>query len=351
LKRRFTISVDAMGGDNAPACVVEGVRIAASRFPEADFLLFGDRQVLLPLVSQCRLSDQRCKIVHTSEFVKADDKPSLVVRHGKNTSMWRAIAAVRDKEADAVVSAGNTGALMVMAKFCLGTMKGITRPAICTGIPTTKGRTVMLDLGANAECNAENLVQFSIMGSVYSHCMFGVEKPVVGLLNIGSEETKGRAEIKEAEAILKNLKTSLFDYKGFAEGTDIFADKFDVIVSDGFSGNIALKTLEGTAKFLMGALKKAIKGSVLAYLGVAFLIPALLKMKKRFNPNKYNGAMFIGLNGIAVKSHGSADSKSFANALSSALNLAKQDVVGMLRDEIESAESALKQQTESENNK
>ena len=344
MKRRFTISVDAMGGDNAPACVVEGVRIAVARFPEADFILFGDRQVLLPLVNQCRLNDRRCRIVHTSEFVKADDKPSLVVRHGRNTSMWKAIAAVRDGEADAVVSAGNTGALMVMAKFCLGTMKGIIRPALCTGIPTNNGRNVMLDLGANAECSTENLVQFAIMGSVYSHCMFDVEKPRVALLNIGSEETKGRAEIKEADSVLKNLNTSFFEYKGFAEGTDIFFDKFDVIASDGFSGNIALKTLEGTAKFLTSALKKTIKGSLIAYLGIIFLIPALLKIKKRYNPKNYNGAMFIGLNGIAIKSHGNADGKGFANALAAALNLAKQDVIGILRGEIENAEEASKEQ-------
>ncbi len=339
-----------MGGDNAPACVVEGVRIAVSRFPEADFILFGDRRILLPLINQCRLSDRRCRIVHTDEFVKADDKPSLVVRHGRNTSMWRAIAAVRDGDADAVVSAGNTGALMVMAKFCLGTMKGIVRPAICTGIPTETGRNVMLDLGANAECNAENLIQFSIMGSVYARCMFGVEKPRVALLNIGSEETKGRAEIKEADSILKNLNTSFFEYKGFAEGTDIFGDRFDVITSDGFSGNIALKTLEGTAKCLMGSIKKAIKDSILAHLGLVFMIPALLKVKKRYNPKKYNGAMFIGLNGITVKSHGNADGKCFANALSAALNLAKKDVVGMLRSEIENAEEAIKEQTEAQKN-
>ena len=350
MKKRYTISVDAMGGDNAPACVVEGVRIVSSHLSDIDFILYGDRAVLLPLMNQCRLSDKRCKIVHTTEFVKADDKPSLVVRHGRNTSMWKAIAAVRDGEADAVVSAGNTGALMVMAKFCLGTMKGIVRPAICTAIPTKKNKVVMLDLGANAECTAENLVQFAIMGSVYSHCLFRVSKPTVALLNIGSEETKGRTEIKEADEVLKSLNTSLFEYKGFAEGDDIFFDKVDVITSDGFSGNIALKTLEGTAKFLMGSLKNAIKKSPLACFGALFMIPALIKMKKRYNPKNYNGAMFIGLNGIAVKSHGSADGQSFANALIAATNLAKQDVIGILRNEIEKAEETIQQQTKASNN-
>lgn len=341
MRKRFTISIDAMGGDNAPACVVEGIRLAAARFPELDFIMFGDRAVLTTLMSQCRLSSQRCRLVHTDEFVKADDKPSLVVRHGRKTSMWLAIAAVRDGEADAVVSAGNTGALMVMAKFCLGTMKGIKRPAICTALPTKNGRVVMLDLGANSECDADNLVQFAIMGSIYSHTLFGTENPKVGLLNIGSEETKGKDEIKDAAATLKTLKNTPFTFKGFAEGTDIFNDRFDVIATDGFSGNIALKTLEGTVKFLMLSIKDCIMSSFLAKLGIPFILPALLKFKKRYNPKNYNGAMFIGLNGIAVKSHGSADAKSFANAIIAAYRLASRDLINVLRREIEQTNEAI----------
>ncbi len=335
MKKRFTISIDAMGGDNAPASVVEGVSIAISRYPELDFLLFGNSEVLAPLLTQCRISSSRCEVIHTEEFVKSDDKPSAVVRHGRKTSMWLAIDAVKKGDAVAAVSAGNTGALMIMAKFCLSTMKGIDRPAICTALPNKTSQVVMLDLGANAECDANNLVQFALMGSVYCHALFDVKRPRVGLLNIGSEETKGREEIKEAAAILKNLKDAPFEFKGFAEGTDIFPGEFDVISTDGFSGNIALKTLEGTAKFLMSALKANIKSSWLAKFGILFALPALLKFKRRYDPNLYNGAMLMGLNGITVKSHGGANAKSFANAIGAAYDLARHDVISRIRSELE----------------
>lgn len=335
MKKHFTISVDAMGGDNAPASVVEGISIAMSRYPELNFLLFGDNDVIAPLLTQCRVPSSRCEVIHTNEFVKSDDKPSAVVRHGKKTSMWMAIDAVKKGQADAAVSAGNTGALMIMAKFCLSTMKGIDRPAICTALPTKTSQVVMLDLGANAECDANNLVQFALMGSVYSKALFGVQRPRVGLLNIGSEETKGRDEIKEAAATLKGMQNAPFEFKGFAEGTDIFPGNFDVISTDGFSGNVALKSIEGTAKFLMSSLKANIKASWLAKFGILFALPALLKLKNRYNPNRYNGAMLMGLNGITVKSHGSATAKSFANAIGAAYDLARHDVISLIRNELE----------------
>lgn len=335
MKKHFTISVDAMGGDNAPASVVEGVSIAMSRYPELNFILFGDRDVIGPLLTQCRVPTTRCEVIHTDEFVRSDDKPSLVVRHGRKTSMWLSIDAVKKGEADASVSAGNTGALMIMAKFCLSTMKGIDRPAICTAMPTKTSQVVMLDLGANAACDANNLVQFALMGSVYCHALFGVDRPRVGLLNIGSEETKGREEIKEAASILKQIKDAPFEFKGFAEGTDIFPGGFDVISTDGFSGNIALKSIEGTAKFLMSALKSNIKSSWFAKFGILFALPALLRFKRRYDPNLYNGAMLMGLNGITVKSHGGANAKSFANAIGVAYNLARHDVISRIRNELE----------------
>ncbi len=343
-QRRITISIDAMGGDNAPASVVEGVSIALSKLPGLDVILYGNEGVLTPLINQCRINTDRCRIVHTDEFVKSDDKPSLVVRHGRNTSMWLSIAAVRDGKASAVVSAGNTGALMIMAKFCLSTMKGISRPAICTALPNKNKRVVMLDLGANAECSAQELVQFAIMGSIYSHALFGVEKPRLGLLNIGSEETKGLDNIKDAAAALKAMTDAPFEFKGFAEGTDIFPGEFDVITTDGFSGNIALKTIEGTARFLMSSIKTNLKKSWLAKLGIIFILPALLKLKKQYNPNNYNGAMFMGLNGIAVKSHGGADAKAFANAICVAYNLAGKDVIASLKTEMAKIENVVSNQ-------
>ncbi len=332
----IVISIDVMGGDNAPETVVEGVKLASEKQKDVFFLLFGDERRIAPVAKSKGLPESVYKIYHTDEIIKADEKPSAAVRYGRNSSMWKAIYAVRTGEAKAVVSAGNTGAFMAISKICLGTIAGVDRPALAAMMPTSKiGQpVVMLDLGANAECNATNLVEFSIMGSVFYHLLYKVKNPSVSLLNIGSEETKGREEIRQAALILKENKNKV-NYSGFVEGFDINSGKTHVIVSDGFSGNVALKTIEGTARLVKNAFKKAIQSSWLAKIGFVLTMPTLLKLKKRMDPRLYNGAMFLGLNGISVKSHGGADALAYSYAVAVAIDLARHDLCEKIRVELE----------------
>ena len=327
------ISIDAMGGDHAPEAIIEGVAHVAKSDPSVFFFLYGDETKITPLIKQFGLKPDRYKIHHTTQVVKADDKPSAAIRGGRESSMWKAIMSVRNGYANAVVSAGNTGALMAMSKICLGTLAGIDRPAIAAIMPSSTGRVVALDLGANAECNSQNLVEFAVMGHVLYHVLFDVEKPSIGLLNIGSEETKGREEIREAAGMLKGFGDKI-NFYGFVEGNDIGLGTTQVVVSDGFSGNVALKTLEGTAKFIGRSLKQVFKKSILAKLGLIFVAPSLLKLKKEFDPRRYNGAMFLGLNGISVKSHGGADAFSFACAVESAIRMSRNKLCDKIKDEL-----------------
>lgn len=330
----LVISVDAMGGDNAPDAIIEGVAIAAKKHANVFFFLYGDEEKIKPLIEKYGLSEDRYKIHHTTAIVKADDKPSAAIRSGRESSMWKAIMSVRNGYAKAVVSAGNTGALMAMSKICLGTLAGIDRPAIAAILPTLKGQCVALDLGANAECNSQNLVEFAVMGHVFYSIMFGAEKPSVGLLNIGSEETKGREEIREAASVLRGFGDKM-NFQGFVEGNDICIGKTEVVVSDGFSGNVALKTIEGTAKFITTSLKDMIAKSVVSKFGFLLALPALRKLKKKMDPRMYNGAMFLGLNGVSVKSHGGADAFAFSHAVSTAISLAQNDLCQRIKKELE----------------
>lgn len=336
MTERLVISIDAMGGDNAPDSVIAGVKLAHEKYPDVFFMLFGDENKITALAEQYQLDKQAYQIHHTTQVVKADEKPSVAVRYGRESSMWKAIYSVRTGEAAAVVSAGNTGALMAMSKICLGTMAGVDRPAIAAVMPTAvAGQDVVaLDLGANAECNATNLVEFAIMGSVFYHIIYGVPHPTVGLLNIGSEETKGREEIREAAHILRENKDKV-NYYGFVEGFDIGAGTTHVVVSDGFSGNVALKAIEGTARMVKRIFAQYLKKSILGYIGFLFLLPLLLRFKKRVDPRRYNGAMFLGLNGISVKSHGGADATSYFYAVESAINLAQNDLCEKIRSGLE----------------
>ena len=332
------ISVDAMGGDHAPMAVIEGVASVARKDPSVFFFLYGDENKILPLTKQFGLASDRFKIHHTTSVVKADDKPSVAIRSGRESSMWKAIYSVRTGESAAVVSAGNTGAFMAMSKICLGTIAGLDRPALAAVMPTSipKNDVVMLDLGANAECDATNLVEFAIMGSLFYSILYQVEKPRVGLLNIGSEETKGREEIREASSVLKEHGENM-DYIGFVEGFDIGAGRAQVVVADGFSGNVALKSIEGTAKMIKRILAQSIKSSWLSWLAIPFLLPALMRVKKRVDPRLYNGALFLGLNGISVKSHGGADAFSYARAVETAIRLAENDLCAKIKTELENA--------------
>ena len=333
MSETLVISIDAMGGDNAPQSVIEGVSRVIKKDSDTFFFLFGDEEKIKSLADEYHIPDTRYKIHHTTDVISGDAKPSVAIRSGRESSMWKAIMSVRNGYSKAVVSAGNTGALMAMSKICLGTLSGIDRPAIAAILPTSKNPLVALDLGANAECNSQNLVEFAIMGHVLHRVLYKTEHPSVGLLNIGSEETKGRDEIKEAATTLKSLDGKI-NFIGFVEGNDICAGKADVIVSDGFSGNVALKTIEGTAKFISNVLKQTIRQSIISKIGFMLATPALLKMKKKMDPRNYNGAMFLGLKGISVKSHGGADAYAFACAIESAIRMAKNDLCNKIKDEL-----------------
>jgi glycerol-3-phosphate acyltransferase PlsX len=316
----ITIALDAMGGDQAPATVLHGADLALERHPQTRFLVFGEESRIAPLMARLPRLAGMANIHHTSEIVQDDDKPSQALRAGRQTSMRLAIEAVADGRADGVVSAGNTGALMAIAKFVLKTLPGIDRPAIATFFPTSRGETVMLDLGANIECDAENLVQFALMGDVFARTVLGLVEPTVGLLNVGSEDLKGNDAVRGAAARLRGGMTPI-RFHGFVEGNDIMAGTVDVVVTDGFTGNVALKTAEGTIKMFTGSLRAAFGASPLAKIGYLLARGAMRKMQARIDPRRYNGAMFLGLRGIAVKSHGSTDAFGFANAISVAIDL------------------------------
>lgn len=309
-----------MGGDNAPAMVVEGVEVALERLTDVRFLLFGDAAQLQPLLDAHPRAKAASEIRHTPDIVTNDAKPAQALRGGRNSSMRLAINAVADGDAAGIVSAGNTGALMAMAKFVLKTLPGIDRPAIATCFPTQRGESVMLDLGANVECDAENLMQFAVMGEVFARNVLGLENPTVGILNVGQEDLKGNQAVKLASQGLMNAPLPL-KFHGFVEGDDIGAGTVDVIVTDGFTGNIALKTAEGTAKLFGHFLKESMTSTLLSKIGALLAKPALTTFKMKMDPRRYNGAMFVGLNGICVKSHGGTDGLGFANAIHVAIEL------------------------------
>jgi glycerol-3-phosphate acyltransferase PlsX len=310
-----------MGGDAAPSMPVLGCERASERFPFVEFVLHGDEAQLAPLIAKTKYLKSRSRVVHTPDIVPSDMKPSVALRAGRRSSMRLSIDAVKDGTAAGVVSAGNTGAMMAMAKIALRMLPGIDRPAIASFFPTSKGESVMLDLGANVECDANNLVQFALMGEVFARTVLGLTHPSVGLLNVGSEEMKGHDELRAAAAILRETHLPI-RFHGFIEGDDVPAGTVDVVVTDGFTGNIALKIAEGTAKLYSGFLKGAFASSFLAKIGYVFAKSALAKVRMRTDPRRYNGAMFVGVNGIVVKSHGGTDALGFANAIGVAVDMA-----------------------------
>jgi glycerol-3-phosphate acyltransferase PlsX len=320
---RLTIALDAMGGDHAPQIVVAGADLARERHPDLHFLFFGDAAQVGPLLDARPGLAAVATLEHTPDFVGSDARPAQVLRKGTNTSMRLAIDAVQQGRASAAVSAGNTGALMALAKFVLRMLPGIERPAIASLMPSRLSGTVFLDLGANAECDAENLVQFAVMGEVYARAVLGVAKPTVGLLNIGTEEVKGHDTIRRAAAMLRASDLPI-EFRGFVEGTDLTSGKVDVVVTDGFTGNVALKVAEGTVGLYTQFLREAFKSTLLARLGYGLARPALEMLRQRLDPRRYNGAMFLGLNGIVVKSHGGTDALGFANAIGVAVDLVER---------------------------
>jgi len=329
----LTIALDAMGGDQAPQMVLEGANIARKRFPQVRYIVFGDEQRIRPLLDRSAGLAGLCTVRHTPDAVASSDKPSVALRTGRRSSMRLAIDSVDAGEAAGIVSAGNTGALMAMSKIVLRTVPGIDRPAIASYFPTLRGESVMLDLGANVVCDADNLVQFAVMGEVFARTVFGVSQPSIGLLNVGSEEQKGHEEVRAAAAQLRGTDLPI-RFHGFVEGDDITAGTVDVVVTDGFTGNIALKTAEGTAKLYSEFLRGAFRSSLVARVGYLFARNALNKVRKRTDPRRYNGAVFLGLNGVVVKSHGGTDALGFANAIGVAVDMAVNDFNNRIRDEI-----------------
>jgi phosphate acyltransferase len=331
LSERVVIALDGMGGDRAPDMVLKGASIALQRFPQVHFLVYGAESRIHPVLAKLPRLAQRVGVRHTEEVVTGDAKPSAALRTGRRSSMRLAIDAVAEGEADCIVSAGNTGALMAMAKFALKMLPGIDRPAMATFIPTQRGESVMLDLGANIECDAENLVQFALMGDVFARTVLGVLQPTVGLLNVGAEDLKGNDAVRGASARLRRADSPIRFY-GFIEGNDIAAGTVDVVVTDGFTGNVALKTAEGTARLYADFLREAFRHSLSARIGYAFAASALKKLRERLDPRRYNGAVFLGVQGIAVKSHGGADALGFANAIGVAVDMKVNGFLDKIRD-------------------
>ena len=324
---RLIIAVDAMGGDHAPAAILRGADMALERYPSVFFKFVGDETAIKAHLTGLNRLAKAHEIIHTPDKISSDMKPSVALRQGRNSSMRRAIDLVQADEAACVISAGNTGALMAMAKFVLKTLPGIDRPAIASFFPTLHGETVMLDLGANIECDADILVQFAIMGAVFARTVLGIVEPKIGLLNVGAEEMKGRDSLRVAAETLRQMDEKKHlpgSFYGFIEGNDIPAGTVDVIATDGFTGNVALKTAEGTAKLYSAFLKQTFAASLLARLGYLLAKPAFDKLRIRTDPRRYNGAMFLGLQGICVKSHGGTDALGFANAIGVAHDLVVQ---------------------------
>lgn len=303
-----------MGGEHAPDIVISGANVARERNPDMRFLLFGDEERLRPFLDRFPKLGDVSEVHHCETTIGDHDKPSIALRQGRRSSMRLAIDAVRDGDAHGVVSAGNTGALMAMAKIVLKTLEGIHRPAMASIFPTMRGQTVMLDLGANVDCTVDNLVQFAVMGEVFSRTVLGVIKPTVGLLNVGSEEFKGHETVRGAAKMLQELDLPI-TFHGFIEGDDITAGTVDVVATDGFTGNVALKTAEGTARLYGQFLRAAFKETLLSRIGYMLARRSLSKLRERLDPRSYNGAMFLGLNGVVVKSHGATDMLGFANAI------------------------------------
>jgi glycerol-3-phosphate acyltransferase PlsX len=329
------IALDAMGGDHGPSVIVPGAAIALERHPESKFVLVGDEAVISSLLSRHPDLKAAASVVHTDVAVRMDDKPSQALRHGRRkSSMWLALDAVRHGQADVVISAGNTGALMAMAKFCLKTMPGIDRPAIAAIWPNLRGESVVLDLGASIGADAKNLVDMAVMGAAMARIVFDLERPTVGLLNVGVEEIKGIEEVREAGRILREADLQELDYHGFVEGDDIGKGTVDVIVTEGFTGNIALKTAEGTARQIGEYLRAALNRTWRARIGYLLARDAFNVIREKVDPKKVNGGVLLGLNGVVVKSHGGADAESFASAIDTGYDIVRHELTAKIASSI-----------------
>ena len=331
-----TIALDAMGGDHGPEVVVPGAALALERHPDSQYILFGIESQIAPLLAARPALRARARIVHTDNWVAMDAKPSQALRSGRrHSSMWLALDAVRRGEAQAAVSAGNTGALMVMAKFCVKTIAGIERPALAAIWPTIKAECIVLDVGANVGATAEELSRFALMGAALARGLFHIEQPSVGLLNIGVEEVKGVEEIRRAHAMLREARDLPLAYHGFIEGDDIGQGIVDVVVTDGFTGNIALKTAEGTARQIGTYMRDAMNRSLLSKIGAFLAQGAFQVLRAKLDPRRLNGGVFLGLDGIVIKSHGGTDATGFASAVDLGYDMAVSGLVGRTTTDLE----------------
>jgi phosphate acyltransferase len=329
---KVRIALDAMGGDHGPGVILAGADLALSRHPDCEFLLFGNAALIAPLLEARPKLKARSRLIHTEVAVRMEDKPSQALRYGRwKSSMWLSIDAVKKGEADMIVSAGNTGALMAMSKFNLKTLPGIERPAIAALWPTLRGESIVLDVGASIGADADHLVDLALMGAATARILFGLTRPTVGLLNIGVEEAKGLEEVREAGRLLREGKFADIDYTGFVEGDDIGRGKVDVVVTEGFAGNIALKTAEGTARQIAEYLKGAMSRSLSARIGYLFARSAFRRLRERMDPRRANGGVFLGLNGIVIKSHGGADAEGFAAAIELGHGVVQDELLARIR--------------------
>ncbi len=333
--RRPVIALDAMGGDVGPEVVIAGAEVARERYPGIRFRLYGQEGPIRAALANAPRVAAEAEIIPVEGIVLGTDKPAQAIRRAKSTSMGLAIEAVKSGAASAAVSAGNTGALMAMAKLALRTMEGIDRPALVALMPTLKSDSVVLDLGANTECDSENLVQFAVMGAAFARTVLGLDRPKVAFLNIGEEDMKGTEEIRDAAQLIRTAAVDLpLEFLGNVEGNGIAQGNTDVIVTDGFSGNIALKTAEGTAKLVTGLLGNAYRASLLTKIGYLLSRSALRALRDQLDPNNHNGAVFLGLNGVVVKSHGAANIKGFANAIGVAHDLVAHDIHARIKADL-----------------
>ncbi len=328
---KVRIALDAMGGDHGPAVVIPGAALAHARHPESTFLFYGDAALIEPELAAHPALKAVSQVVHTDVAVRMDDKPSQALRQGRlKSSMWLAIDAVKEGEADVAVSAGNTGALMAMAKVHLRTMAGIERPAIAAIWPTLRGESVVLDLGASIGADTQHLIDMAVMGSAMARIVLGIDRPRVGLLNIGVEEVKGLDEVRQAGQLLRDRALPHLEYAGFVEGDDIGKGSVDVVVTEGFAGNIALKTAEGTARQIAGYLKAAMKRSIWTKIGYLFARSAFRALAEKMDPGRANGGVFLGLNGIVIKSHGGADAGGFSAAVEIGYQMVRYELMAKI---------------------
>ncbi|MEM8813891.1 MAG: phosphate acyltransferase PlsX [Pseudomonadota bacterium] len=329
------ISLDVMGGDDGAAMVIPGAEVVLARRPDIVFHLYGDEAVVEPLLTKHPRVRDASKFTHCEVSVRMDDLPSQALRKGRwKSSMWRAIEAIKKDDADVAVSAGNTGALMAMSKFCLRSMADIERPAIAAIWPTLRGESIVLDVGATIGADAGQLVDFTILGGAMARAVFGIERPTIGLLNIGVEEVKGLEQVRQAGKMLREADLPFMEYTGFVEGNDIGIGTVDVVVTEGFSGNIALKTAEGTARQLAGYLRSSMSRSWMAKIGYMFAKGAFDRLRVRMDPRKVNGGVFLGLNGIVIKSHGGTDAEGFASAVELGYDMVKNGLLEKISTDI-----------------